>query len=168
MKKYLLIALLAFSPFTFAEFDRTDPADLLALKSEVANDPIAMGYVLTGSTPKILSQLNTGSLNVGGETTGEAFTAGLLLEVIDSDDITIGNKFSEGNARWLDYLMSSASANQNFAFFEARVRAIFDFNPTPQTIINLDAATRLISRAEVLFGVDVTISKADWLAARDS
>jgi hypothetical protein len=64
--------------------------------------------------------------------------------------------------------MSSSSANQNFAFFETRVRSIFNFNPTPQTIINLDAAIRLMSRAEVLFGVDVVISKADWLAARDS
>lgn len=149
-------------------FDNTNSADLLALKNEVNLDPIGMGYASAAGTPPLLKLLNGPTDNVGGETVGADFTADLVMKVIDSDDITIGAKFSEGNARWLDYLMNSASAISNFADFESRFRAIFTDNPVTQTIQNLDAELKAISRAEVLFGIDTTISKADWLAARDS
>ena len=150
-------------------FDNTDPVQVAELKSEVETDPIGMGYNPTGGTPPLLGLLNEPESNVGGETIGADFTSDLVMQVIDPDELTVANKFPEGNARWLDYLMSAASSISNFADFEVKFRALFaNYTPSSNTIDALDAELQLISRAEVLWGVDTVITKADWLIARDS
>lgn len=165
----ITLALLIAAPVTQAAFDRTDPTDLAALKSEVNADPIGMGYDTNGGTPPLLSQLNTPSSNVGGETTGEDFTPDLALEVIDPDEVTVGPKFTEGQSTWLGYLMSAADSVSLFSSFEPKFRALFaGYTPSSNTLDALNARVQLLSRAEVLFGIDTVISKADWLAARDS
>ena len=151
-------------------FDQNNPADLAALKSEQSVDPIGMGYAaVDGQTNKTLALFNDPDLNVGGETTGEAFTPSLILDVIFPDDLTVGNKFSSGQDSWLKLLLeASETLFDDMSQWEAKFRSLFDINPTPQTLLNLDSRLRVLSRAEVLFGEDTSITKSDWYAARDS
>lgn len=154
-------------------FDRTNPTDLIALRDEVANDPISMGYAaVSGQTKKTLDLLNLSENNVGTDPAdfiGEIFTSEVALDVIDPDEATVGAKFSEGQARWLDYLFSAAdSLGANFKLFETKFRALFaDYAPTSTTLDSLDARTRKLSRIERLFGVGTVITRDDWFAARD-
>ncbi len=151
-------------------FDNTSPADLLALKTEEADDPTTMRYAaVDGQTRKTLELFNDGDKNVGGETIGEDFTSDIVLDVIDPDEVTVGAKFSEGQANWLNYLMAAAGSVRNFSAFEAKFRLLFaDYTPSSTTLDALNLKTRALSRAEVLFGEGTTISKADWIAARNS
>lgn len=147
-------------------FDRNNPADLAALKSEQATDPISMGYAaVDGQTRNTLELFNDGALNVGLETTGEDFTSDLALKVIDPDEVTVGAKFSEGQANWLNYLMAAASSVSDFSGFEVKFRELFAaYTPSSVTLTALDARTRRLSRAEVLLGEGTFISREDWKA----
>lgn len=148
-------------------FDRNDPADLLALKTEVNTDPIAMGYNPTGSTPQLLSLLNEGANNVGGETTGETFTHRLIIEVTEPDDLTVGGQFSQGDLETVKSIMAlSGTQDPDISWAETRWRQAHVGNNT--TLANIDARIRTLSRAEVLFGEGTFISRDDWFAARDS
>lgn len=166
---FIVLALVLIGSANAEPFDVANPVDLALLKSEVLNDPIGMGYDANAGTPPLLSLLNSPSSNVGGETTGEDFTPDLALEVIDPDEVTVGAKFSEGQATWLGYLMSAADSMARFSSFEPKFRALFSsYTPSSNTLDALNARVQLLSRVEVLFGIDTVISKADWLAARDS
>ena len=58
MKKLFCILLLL-PALSFADFDRNDPADLAALKSEVNTDPLALGYnASSGDTGLVLETIN--------------------------------------------------------------------------------------------------------------
>ena len=150
-------------------FNANDPADLAALKSEQATDPIGMGYAAVSGTRDTLNLFNLSENNVGLESTGEPFTPDLALDVIEPVEVTVGAKFTEGQANWLNYLMAAADSVLDFAAFEAKFRALFSsYTPSSVTLTALDARTRRLSRAEVLFGEDTVISKSDWFAARDS
>ena len=154
-------------------FDRTNPVDLLALKSEESLDPISMGYAaVSGQTKKTLDLFNLAENNVGTDPEdfiGEVFTSEVAMDVIDPVEITVGSKFSEGQARWLGYLFSAAdSLGANFSKFEPKFRELFaGYVPASNTLTNLDARNRKLSRAERLFGVGTVISREDWFAARD-
>ena len=149
-------------------FDATDPADLAALKSEQATDPISMGYAaVDGQTNKTLALFNNPDLNVGGETTGDTFTPRLILDVVEPSDLTPSGQFSQGDLEWIKMVLEASSGmDDDLSDNEAKFRARFAAND--QTITNLDARTHGISRAEVLFGDGTVISKTDWFAARDS
>lgn len=154
-------------------FDRTNPVDLLALKNEESLDPIGMGYVaVSGQTKKTLDLFNLAENNVGTtpeDFIGEVFTSEVAMDVIDPTEITVGPKFSEGQARWLEYLFSAAdSLGTNFSKFEAKFRDLFaGYAPTSTTLTNLDARNRKLSRVERLFDIGTVISREDWFAARD-
>ena len=154
-------------------FDRTNTADLIALRDEEALDPISMGYAaVAGQTKKTLDLFNLVENNVidtADQYIGEVFTPEVALDVVDPDEITVGAKFSEGQARWLDYLFSSAaSLVGSFESFETKFRALFaDYSPSSVTIDALDARNRKLSRVEFLFGANTVISRDDWFAARD-
>ena len=148
-------------------FNRNDPADLLALKTEVNTDPISMGYDAAGPTKAILDLLNDSANNVGGETTGEDLTVNLLLDAIDPNDLTTGGQFTEGKLDWLRLVVESTmEARENIERHRAKISGLFQ--PSDQTRIDLEAQSRAMSRAEVLFGGGTEISKQDWFAARDS
>lgn len=148
-------------------FDVTDPADLLALKTEVNTDPISMGYDANGGTKQILNLLNLPENNVGGETVGESFTPRLMLEILEPGDLTVGGQFTEGEQAWIKLLMeSSATLDDDIELFRAKFISVFPANSA--TVTNLAARLRNLSRAEVLFGEGTSISRNDWFAARDS
>lgn len=148
-------------------FDINNAADLLTLKNEVNNDPIGMGYDPSGNTPSILSLLNDPSKNVGGETTGKTLTVKLLLDAIEPGDLTIGGQFSQGKLEWLKMVVES-STDINSVIESQRVKITNLFQAQDVTRTMLEAQSRTLSRAEVIFSENTNISRTDWIAARDS
>lgn len=150
-------------------FDRTDPADLLALKTEVTTDPAGVGYDVAGPTKFILDNLNLPENNPGSETTGAPLTARVLWEISadNPDDLTPHGQFSVGDQFVMQQLFEiTAGPDSDLSWARARVVGLFPANDGIPTAIN--ALLRGLSRAEVLFGTDTTISQQDWFAARDS
>lgn len=149
-------------------FDVTNPADLLTLKTEVADDPLSMGYNPDVSTQQLLNQLNDGDKNVGGETTGDKLTASLLLDAIvaNPDDMTIGGQFTQGESDAIKMVLGATSLGENIERYRAQITGMFAANDDLR--LQLEAQLRLLSRAEVLFGEGTNISRTDWITARES
>jgi hypothetical protein len=147
-------------------FDRTDPADLAALKSEVETDPIAMGYAaVVGNTSQLLKLLNDPSNNVGGEAAARVFTPAAMLDALDPTELDANN--TEGAApQYTVALIAHYQTELDIASYKQKWRAMFAANSA--TVAALDAQTQALSRAEVLFGQGTVITKNDWFAARDS
>lgn len=142
-------------------FDRTDPADLAALKTEVTTDPIGMGYNPI-SDNQVIKPINDPDANVGGETVGRVFTQEAMLEALDPTNLDDQQTNTGAGA----YVQALASYQGDISAFKAKFRAMFAANSA--TVQALDAQTRNLSRAEVLFGEGTVISVQDWWAARDS
>lgn len=145
-------------------FDRSNQADLTALKTEVETDPIAMGYDPAGSTALILKLLNDPANNVGGETIAPKLSTRLLLEAIDPADL-ISAQVDAGELAFLESFMNR-DLEMEFDEFRTKITGVFQANQTSRQ--NLEAQTRPLSRAEVLFGEFTNISREDWFAARDN
>lgn len=147
-------------------FDRTAPADLLALKTEVATDPLVMGYAGAGNTTQLLNLLNDGAANVGGETIAVDLTVDVLLDVLDAGDYA-SSPVGVGGRGYTDMLVQyGSSTGASLEPYRAKFRSLYQANSS--TVQALDALVRKLSRAEVLFGAGTLISRADWFAARDS
>ena len=146
-------------------FDRNNTAHLLSLQQEVLLDPITMGYAaVVDQTNKLLTLLNEGDDNVGNETVNIELSAEVLLDVIDTGDFA-SNQVDQGERDWIMMLFNYALTGDEIEKYRAKVKSIF--SASSQTIANIDALIRKLSRAEVLFGQGTIISKADWFAARD-
>lgn len=142
-------------------FDRNNPADLLALKTEVTTDPLGRGYNIE-STTIVLDLLNNPSNNVSGETGPAALNSDVLLKAIFDEPISSQDQFK------VDLVFGIGGDLSKF-------RA--DLSGLSVGLSNAIAGiTRPLNRAEVLFAVNdengtrenVTITREDWLAARDS
>lgn len=146
-------------------FDRTDPADLLALKNEVNNDPIGMGYAaIVDQTALLLKLLNDPDNNVNNDTAARDFTAQALLDALDPRELDSAQ--TEGGAAQYAHMLIELAAYSDISSYKTKFRGMFAGNSA--TVTALDAQTKDLSRAEVLFGTDTTISRDDWIAARDS
>ena len=145
-------------------FDVASAADLLTLKTEVADDPIGMDY--SGNTTVLLKQLNDADKNVGGEVAGATLTVGLLFDAIAlaPGDLDIQGQFGEGDQLFLGNLLQR-ELSTNIQKYRSSVE---DILPNGAVKTNLESQTMPLSRAEVLFGQGTNISKPDWYAARDS
>ena len=151
-------------------FDRNDPADLLALKNEVELDPIAMGYAaVVDQTTQLLKLLNDPASNVGGDTAQGDLTPRVLWELAaaNPDDFTPHGQFSEGDQFVMQQLFEiSNNLDDDLNWARSLISNIFPANDGFR--IALEALSKPLSRAEVLFGEDTVLSREDWLAARDS
>ncbi len=148
-------------------FDRDDPADLAALKSEEADDPISMGYLHDGAEQFLLDQFNEPAQNVGGEISGVALTVKVFFDNMVPSEFG-GNQVDAGELMWIDTILSFMPVDEDRNIEEWRAQIIDILPNGSDTETNLDALSRLISRAEVLFGDGTDISKQDWRTARDS
>ena len=147
-------------------FDRTDPADLAALKSEVNTDPIGMGYAaVVDQTQNLLKLLNDPANNVGGETASRIFEVDAMMDALDPTDYEAPQTGANA-AEYVIQLIAYGTQFGSIVGFEAKFRSMFAANSG--TIIALDAQNVNLSRAEVLFGQGTTITRDDWIAARDS
>ena len=148
-------------------FDRTDPADLLALKTEVNTDPVSMGYDPLGPTQAILKLLNDPSLNQTpppDNTVSRTFDASALMEALDPNDYDspqAGTKAAE-----YSHMLIELAAYSDISAYKTKWRSQFAGNSA--TVTALDAQVTDLSRAESLFGQGTVISRDDWIAARDS
>lgn len=142
-------------------FDRNNAADLAALKLEVETDPIGMGYNPI-SDQQVIKPINDPDANVGGETVARTFDHFAMLEALDPADLEAQQTNTGAGA----YVQALAIYQGDISSFKAKFRALFAGNSA--TVTALDAQTRPLSRAEVLFGVDTVITAPDWWAARDS
>ena len=147
-------------------FNINDPADLLALKNEVNNDPASMGYAaVVDNTSQLLKLLDDPDNNVGGETIEVELTAEVLLDVIDTSDFA-SNQVDQGERDWIKMCFDYALSGVPIEKYRSKIKGIFQSNSTTNS--NIDALLRNLSRAEVLFGAGVSISRSDWIAARNS
>lgn len=152
-------------------FDRTNPADLQALQTEVNTDPIGMGYVPSSTKSGVLDPINTPADNVGGETTGADLTQRLLMDAILAapTEFSPGGQFSDGEHSAIVAVVTmnleEFGETQGIEEWRARIRTAL--TGAPGIIAALDAQSRALSRAEVLFGEGTTISQQDWFSARD-
>ena len=154
-------------------FDRTNPADLAALKAEVNTDPDALGYDQSVTQDGVLDIINlarTAYTQQKEKVSAAAIRSGTSYDgydglAIDEQEwlrwMTGSNGFEEENmpvtadlrARLTGDGGTSIWAPADRTAMEAAMVAVFD---------------RDGSRAEDLFGIGTTISRDDWIAARDS
>ena len=177
MKKLLFIFLLL-PALCFAAFDRNDPADLATLKSEVNTDPLALGYnASSGDTGLVLETINL-------------VRAQFIVSkpAIDPADVRAActydayNNLSIDEQEWLQWMTGSGGGGGAESLVvtvdlrlqltdaegngTASVWAVADreaMNAAMLSLIDING-----SRAEDLFGQGTVISRADWIAARDS
>lgn len=153
-------------------FDRNDPADLLALKNEVNNDPLGLGYnASSGDTNLILSTIN--------EKTSQ-FT--ISKPKISAADIRSATTYDAYNGlaideqEWLRWVTGSSGFEEENLTVTADLRNQLVESSTFWAAADrteMQAAMTLIfdvdgSRGEDLFGFGTAISRDDWFAARDS
>lgn len=143
-------------------YDRSDPADLLQLKTEVNTDPLGMGYNPSGSTAQLLKLLNDAAENLGGETVARTFDAEAMHDALDPSEFDA----QQTAAGAPEYVAALTSAQFDISGLKSKFRSMFAGNSA--TVTALDAQTTALSRAEVLFGQGTNISREDWFAARDS
>lgn len=146
-------------------FDINDPADLLALKTEVNTDPIGMGYAaVIDQTNLLLKLLNDPANNVGGDTAARPFDALAMMDALVPADYD-SPQTALGAPNYVHTLVELA-AYESIAAYKTKFRELFAANS--DTVTALDAQTSPLSRAEVLFGQGTVITRDDWAAARDS
>src|SRR5210317_988792 len=103
-------------------FDRTNQADLTALKTEVQTDPIAMNYAAAvNSTAQLLKLLNDPDNNVGGGTTNVELTAEVLLDVIDTGDFA-SNQVDQGERDWIKMCFDYALQGISIEKYRAKIQ----------------------------------------------
>jgi len=146
-------------------FDRTNTANLLALKTEEATDPIAMGYAaVRGQTKGTLNFFNRGGKNVGNETTPRKLTTRRFLNTLVVNDLNAAG-VSNGEKRFLESFLNR-DLDEVIEPWRAKIIASFATGSATEAAIATDV--RKQSRAEVLFGLGTEITREDWITARDS
>lgn len=144
-------------------FDRKSLADRTALKDEFELDPLAIGYAATnGATKELLDLINTRTANTGAETDSRELTVGMLLSLIDFDDLKLSN-LRDGNIRYIESFLQR-DLDLNIEPWRDRIRAAFGLGSG--TTVNIDGESRRLSRAEVLWGKGTVIAKQDVFAMR--
>ena len=147
-------------------FDRNDQADLTALKTEVTNDPLAIGYsyFTDGNTDKLI-----GEINAKNYTTSKP--------KISSSDVRAAITFAAYNnlaideQEWIKW-MAPGHTDQDVVVTDdlrTQLTTSSTFWAVGDRVAMQAAMTALIdvpgSRAEVLFGYGTYISREDWLKA---
>ena len=137
-------------------FDRTDPADLAALQTEVSTDPISMGYDPAGGTNQLLKLLNDPANNVGGDQSFRPFDYSALMDALDPTDFEAQQTVA--GAATYSHMLLEISAYADISTYKTKWRSMFAGNSN--TVTALDAQVVDLSRAEVLFGQGTVITRA--------
>ncbi len=172
-------------------FDRTDPADLLALKNEVNNDPEGLGYAaVVNVTADLLNLLNLPENNPQvNDTVNVPFDEFPIIDALDEIDNDEYKALQGVHKTNIDSIIrvgvarSDPNAGGGVSYFGS-VKRLFRkaFNNLDPALIDpvpannqsktwlavKDDRARQASRAEALFGRDTVLSREDWFAARDS
>lgn len=153
-------------------FDREDPADLAALKTEVNTDPNGYGYI-PDKTETVIDNIN--------ETRPAITVSKPRISAADVRSFTTYAGY-DGLAideqEWLRWMTGSNGIGEEnmVVTTDLRARLTGDGGTSiwaPADRIAMEAAMLALidvpgSRAEELFGYATVISEQDWFAARDS
>lgn len=150
-------------------FDRNDPADLLALKNEVNLDPNGYGYdpeqtnlvldLINQKRPEITVSIDeVDSKEIISACTIEAYDGLLAPETAWFDLITRNETIKVTDQRKKELYGNGVATDSIWASADRDA-----MNAAMQALIEIAG-----SRAEQLFGYGTTISRDDWIAARDS
>lgn len=143
-------------------FDRSNQAHLTALKALV----LAGGFTVLDGTSDILAYVNLPENNLGGETGPDSMTGEALLKIVFAENISAGNQFR------IQLLFEATNGlTDDMSRFKSDVSAL-----DAGLLAAINLLVRDLSLAEVAFSEDdangvrerVTISSADWAAARDN
>lgn len=154
-------------------FDRNNPDDLLALKTEVNTDPMGYGYVPSDTYDGVLNIINLKRAEI---TVSKPKISAALVRSATTFDAY--NSLSIDEQEWIRWMTGSSGFDDESLVVTADLRtrltgpdsaSIWDIgnravmNAAMLALIDVDG-----SRAEELFGFGTVISRADWIAARDS
>ena len=150
-------------------FNANDPADLLALKTEVTTDPLGLGYDLGANVTQISDVINAKNFTVDKPRISPA-----LVRATCTYDAY--NNLSIDEQEWLTWMTGSSGTNEESLEVTADLRLQFTNSGTFWAVSDRDAMNAAMlalievpgSRAEVLFGYGTSISTSDWTTARDS
>lgn len=154
-------------------FDRNDPADLLALKTEITTDPTGIGYDLNGNTDAQVALANAknpatpvskpkiSSALLRATCTFDAYNALSIDEQEWIRWMTGSNGFEEENIPVTTDLRTQLTGPGSASIWATAQRT--EMNAAMLDLIDVPG-----SRMEVLFGFGTTINTTDWIAARDS
>jgi len=146
-------------------FDKTNAADVAALKAELDIDPLAMGYAtFIDQSHPTLNLLNNPAENLGGENinrpTEELDIPGIAA-VIDPTEYGALTAYDKA---WVQMFITR-EAGVALAPYQAKFLAIFN-NVSVTRIAVLALRVKLASRSEILFGVNTVLDEYDLAAAR--
>jgi len=154
-------------------FDRNDPDDLLALKTEINTDPLGLGYDTDGNSAVLVGVINEtnpafivskpkiSSAAVRSATTFDAYD-GVLADAQEwLRWMTGSNGFEEENLIVTPDLRTQLTGPGSVSIWAAGETV--EMNAAMLALIDIPG-----SRAEILWGFGTSISEQDWYAARDS
>ena len=156
-------------------FDRTNPADLLALKTEVNTDPTGLGYAPDAGTGGLLDLLN--GKNPATLVQKPKISSAAVRSAVTYDAY---NTLAIDEQEWLRWLTGSNGFEEENLPVSADLRLQLTGDGTPtnsfwsaaQRTVMVAAMLAIMdvpgSRAEILWGFGTSISRDDWIAARDS
>lgn len=154
-------------------FDRNNTDDLLALKTEVNTDPNAYGYVPSDTYAGVLDIINIKRAEI---TVSKPKISSALVRSAATFDAY--NSLSIDEQEWIRWMTGSGGFDGESLVVTADLRtrltgpdalSIWDIgnrvemNTAMLALIDVDG-----SRAEESWGFGTVISRADWIAARDS
>lgn len=151
-------------------FDRADQQHLDDLKAEVVNDPLGMGYIAGGGLDvrRVLHLLNDPSRNKGMEQVERPFTVRVLLENLHPED------YASLSPECREYLQLFLRMSPDVVLvpiighLEKLFPASSATHKAVKAFLRMESVrNRAASRAEILFGDDVEITRGDLIAARD-
>jgi hypothetical protein len=147
-------------------FDKTEPADLAALKSEVNTDPISMGYVPDAMDDGVIFLINDVDSNQAPEQINRPLEEVKTSEVAGVIDATEYDGLTAYDKAWVDQFISRGE-DEVLTPHKDKFLAVFGAGSVTRTAA-LALLPKDATRAEVLFGINTVITNADWVAARDS
>ena len=159
-------------------FNVNDPADLLSLKTEVNTDPNTYGYVPESTYEGVLDIINLKRATI---TTNKPVISSADIKSLTYFDAY--NNLSIDEQEWITWMTENAAAGVEDLTVTQDLRdrltgvlggsvtgdsiwAAADddvMEPLMLALIDVDG-----SRSEELYGYGTTISRTDWIAARDS
>lgn len=145
-------------------FDRTDSADLTALQSELQTNPNGQTYNLD-ITNQVLDELNNPANNVGSPTIQQEIEDLDIPDIAAEIDSTEFAALDAYDQEWVRMFINRP-IDEPLQPYRAKFLAVFGAGSNTRTDVTA-LLTRPASRAEILFGVNTVISRADFIAARD-
>ena len=126
--------------------------NIAELKTELETDPLGMGYILT-ETEHNLVLLNKRGKNLGGETEKKTLTVKILNKHLDLAE------FSALSADYKEYILAIAGKpeGEEIPRIKSKIKDIFGSGSL--TFTGIQSEVRNLSRAEVLWGEGVTVTK---------